>query len=413
MLSIIIKNMQKKLVSILLVLGSYLVAAGISYAVFTFIIPSKSSVLETPVSSSNTTNNSQGGKFKPLLTGPADQICPLNGAKYTKTEKDLWSTRRPLVVMIENHEDSRPQSGLSKADVVYETVAEGAITRFMAVFYCADAAYAQKGDYDIGPVRSARTYFLDWASEYGDYPLYAHVGGAGNCNDPTVDPRAKALCQLEKYGWKNKGTWSDLDQFSLGFKVCRREPDRIGHPVATEHSMYCSTEALWQTAASRGLTNIIAASKNQSSWDAKFRSWLTKDDSPSSGSVSPEFEFWTNYKAYSVKWDYDKATNSYKRSNGGAPLIDFNTQEQLTAKNIVIQFATEKGPLDEHKHMLYGTLDGGKALVFQDGKVIEGKWSKKSRTDRTLFFDNTGKEIKFNRGQIWIEVLPLTGKVNY
>lgn len=404
--------MQKKLISVLLVLGSYLISAGISYAVFTFVAPSKSSVLETPAPSSNTINNGKGGKFKPLLTGPADQICPINGAEYTKTEKDLWDTRRPLLVMIENHEESRPQSGLSKADVVYEAVAEGAITRFMAVFYCGNAAYAQKGDYDIGPVRSARTYYLDWASEYGDYPLYTHVGGAGNCSDETVDPRAKALCQIEKYGWLNAGTKSDLNQFALSYKVCRREPDRVGKEVAYEHQMYCSAESLWQTAADRGLTNVTTAKKD-ALWSKTFRSWQFKDDSPSSGSVSPEFEFWTDYKAYKVKWDYDKTTNSYKRSNGGTPHIDFNTQEQLTAKNIVIQFAVEKGPLDEHKHIWYGTVDSGKALVFLDGKVIEGKWSKKSRTDRTLFFDNTGKEIKFNRGSIWIEVLPLTGKVNY
>jgi hypothetical protein len=312
--------------------------------------------------------------------------------------------------MIENHEESRPQSGLSKADIVYEAVAEGAITRFMAVFYCADAAYSVKGDYDVGPVRSARTYFLDWASEYSDYPLYAHVGGAGQCSDPTVDPRAKALCQIEKFGWKNRDTRSDLDQFALGFKVCRREPDRLGHPVATEHSMYCSSEALWATASDRGLTNLNY--KNQP-WDKNFRSWQFKEDAPSSGSASPEFDFWRDYKAYSVRWDYDKATNSYKRSNGGQAQVDFNTQEQILAKNVVIQFAQEKGPVDEHKHLLYETVGSGRAEIFQDGLVIEGKWTKKSRTERTIFYDDKGKEIKFNRGLIWIEILPLSGKVSY
>lgn len=399
--------MNKKITFAILLVGIYLISTGASYAVFNFTKIGQTNTITSPESE---VTGDPKSKF-PAVTGAKDQLCPINGAMFTKMEKDLWSVRRPLTVMIENHEDSRPQSGLSKADVVYEAVAEGAITRFMAVFYCADAAYAVKEDYDVGPVRSARTYFLDWASEYAtDVPLYAHVGGAGQCSDPTVATPAKALCQIEKYGWKNKETWGDLDQFSLGFKVCRREPDRVGQPVATEHSMYCSTEALWSTAALRKLTNVNF--KNVP-WDKTFRSWLFKDDSPSSGSVSPDYEFWRDYKAYGVKWDYDKASNSYKRSNGGQPNIDFNTSQQLSAKNVVVMFAQEKGPLDEHKHITYGTLGTGRALIFQDGLVIDGNWTKKIRTDRTIFTDSKGKEVKFNRGQIWISVLPTTGKVNY
>jgi len=397
---------MKKINFFILLAGIYLISGGASFAFFNFS-QGESPIIQSPVPTG--TQSSFGGATQQLL-GPKDQVCPINGAKYTKTEKDIWTTRRPLMVMIENHLDSRPQSGLSKADVVYEVVAEGAITRFMAVFYCADAAYAIKGQYDLGPVRSSRTYYLDWVSEYSDTPLYAHVGGAGPCNDPTVAAPAKALCQIEKYGWKSKETWSDLDQFALNFKVCRREPDRVGHEVATEHSMYCSSDGFWTTAAKRGLTNV---NYKEVSWDKNFVSWQFKEDEPSSGSVSPEFEFWKSYKDYVVRWEYDKATNSYKRFNGGQPHIDFNNKQQLSAKNVVIQYTVEKGPIDEHKHILYTTISKGKALIFQDGKVIEGTWSKKSRQDKTLYFDKSGKEIKFNRGPIWIEVLPTTGTVNY
>lgn len=398
-------QMNKK-VFIPLIIGLYLVISGISFLVFKNV-KFGGSEIKSPVGEKEKTT--QQGRF-PTIAGTRDQVCPLNGQKFTKTEKDLWSTRRPLLVVVENHLDSRPQSGLSKADVVYEAVAEGAITRFLAVFYCADAAYAVKGDYDLGPVRSARTYFLDWASEYSDYPLYTHVGGAGQCNDPTVDPKAKSLCQIEKYGWKNKETWSDLDQWALGIKECRREETRTGKEVATEHQMYCSSNALWTKAGARKLTNVNTKGV---SWDKNFRSWLFKDDTPSSGSVSPEFDFWRDYKDYKVKWEYDKANNAYKRFNGGIAHIDFNTEEQLTAKNIVVQFTPEKGPVDEHKHLIYTTIGTGRALIFQDGLVIDGKWAKKSRMDKTLFYDEKGKEIKFNRGPIWIEILPTTGKVNY
>jgi hypothetical protein len=395
--------------------GLYFLSSGISYAVFNFtnnLVPAE---MQSPLVGEE--GPKQGGGHLPAvdISGPKDQVCPINGAKLTKAEKELWEKRRPLLVMIENHKDSRPQSGLSRADVVYEVVAEGAITRFMGVFYCANAAYALKGDYDLGPVRSARTYFLDWASEYGDYPLYVHVGGAhcspayegGPCK---TDPRAQALEQIARYGWLNKDTRSDLNQFALGFKVCRREPDRVGKDVATEHTMYCSSEALWATAEGRKLTNVNY--KNQP-WDKTFREWKFKEDEVSGGSVSPEFDFWRDYKDYQVRWDYDRETNTYKRSNGGEPQIDFNTKEQLAAKNVVVQFTQERGPVDEIKHLLYDTVGSGKALIFQDGKVIEGKWSKKTRTDRTLFYDAKGKEIQFNRGLIWIEILPLTSKVNY
>lgn len=400
--------MKNKKVLMVLLAGIYFLTTGISFSVFSFV--SNPGGNETVISPETTPSES---KFKMLLTGPKDRECPLTGEKYTQKEEELWLTRRPLLVMIENHADSRPQSGLSRADIVYEAVAEGAIARFMAVYYCANAIYSTQGEYDIGPVRSARTYFLDWASEYGDYPLYTHVGGAGQCSDPTVNSKAKALCQIEKYGWKNKGNWSDLDQFSLGFKICRREPDRTGKTVATEHSMYCGTYALWEVAKTRGLTNLTLNNKKQESWDKNFKQWLFKDDSPSGEAVSPEFDFWSDYKEYRVKWEYNPTNNNYKRINGGVAQEDFYTKEGLVAKNIVIQFMKETANVDEHKHILYQTTGEGKAIVFQDGKAILGKWSKKERISRTRFLDSAGKEIKFNRGQIWIEIVPATGKVNY
>ena len=72
--------------------------------------------------------------FDPKL--PKTQECPLNGVKYSKQQEAWWQKHRPLGVMIENHQEARPQSGIASADVIYEAVAEGGITRFMALFYC-------------------------------------------------------------------------------------------------------------------------------------------------------------------------------------------------------------------------------------------------------------------------------------
>jgi hypothetical protein len=389
-------------------LGLYLLSTGISYAAFSRLRPAMVSPLAPPPVT-------QEGGFKVELSAPKTEACPLTGVKYTKSEKDTWEKLRPLTVMIENHHESRPQSGLSHADIVYEAVAEGGITRFLAVFYCDIIAHARSGVYDLGPVRSARTYYLDWASEYGDYPLYTHVGGAhcsptydgGPC---TTDRKAQALEQIAAYGWKNQGTWSDLDQFSLGYTICRREPERTGKTVATEHSMYCGSFALWQEALERGLGRT---DEEGNPWDEDFVAWKFKEDESSGKSISPEFNFWEGYQEYKVKWEYDSDGNNYKRVNAGNALVDHNNQEQLKAKNVVIQFTRERATGDPNKHLLYTTTGSGNALIFQDGQVIKGKWSKKDRKTRTIFTDLSGKEIKFNAGQIWIEILPIGSEVNY
>jgi len=388
--------------------GIYLLTTGASFVLFSRA--QENSTVVSPLVEEEQVSDQ--GNTSYLFKGPRDQECPINGVMYTKEQREIWEKRRPLLVMIENHLDARPQSGLSRADVVYEAVAEGGITRFLGVFYCAATEPAPR-KYDLGPVRSARTYFLDWASEYADYPLYVHVGGAGRCVDTTVDPRAKALCQIEQYGWKTRDHWNDMDQFALSYRVCRREPERTGKTVATEHTMYCDSGALWQEAEKRGLT---AQDKQGNTWDEDFRPWKFKDDAPKEnrGQVSPiEFNFWRGYQDYTVRWEYDPEMNRYLRFNGGQPHQDLLTSKQLAAKAVVIQFAREIGPVDEHKHLLYQTTGKGKALVFQDGKVIKGFWQKKSRQSRTIFTDSRRKEVEFNRGLIWIEVLPAGNQVSY
>lgn len=391
---------EKKKKIILLSLGGigiYLLATGVSYAAFSYLkIPGASQVMVAPLPKGES-------KFRVDLTAPKTEECPLSGQKLTKEEKDIWSKRRPLAVMIENHQDSRPQSGLSRADVVYEAVAEGGIARFMAIFYCGVSA----SDVQIGPVRSARTYFLDFASEYGDFPLYVHVGGA---NTPG---KANALGQIGDYGWLRKG--NDLNQFSLGFPVFWRDYERLDHPVATEHTMYSMTDKLFEVAEKRKLTNVDEAGV---SWDKNFVKWQFKEGAEvgERGSQSPSFSFWSGYADYDVKWEYDQTRNEYRRINGGVAQKDRDDEAEIWGKTIVVAFMKESRANDGYEnnlHLLYGTKGQGKALVFQDGKAIEGTWNKKDRKERMIFKDGNGKEIKLNRGQIWIEILLTGANVNY
>ncbi len=418
--------MNPKITRISGLLGIFLILSGISYFLFDYFLPASDggflgsiskkptdNPLETEKTNSTTSNSSN------LYSGPKTEACPINGQLYTQEEAAIWSKRRPLMVMIENHEDSRPQSGLQTADIVYEAVAEGGITRFMGVFYCGQVAGSEANKYDIGPVRSARTYFLDLASEYSDYPLYNHVGGA-NCSAATTGgpcttaKKAQAIEQIASFGWNNKGTWSDLSQFSLSYKACRREPDRTGDERATEHTMYCSTKELWNIAVDRGLTNITTAKNN--SWDKSYRAWLFKQTDKASSSLTANnvsFDFWSSYKGYSVSWKYDNANNNYLRFNGGKEHIDFNTAKTITTKNIIIQFVKETRSVDEHLHNLYDVIGSGNGVLIQNGEKTEITWSKANRLSRTIFKDKSGKEINFVAGNIWVELLPIGTTVSY
>lgn len=386
---------NKRIISIALVVFVYIISAGISYALF-----SKEGVTsETKPSPTVSPNVATEGKVVFNESLPKTEPCPLNGRLYSKDQRQWWEKHRPLGVMIENHKDSHPQSGLSYADVVYEAVAEGGITRFLAMFYCQDAG-------TIGPVRSARTYYLDFVSEYGNSPLYAHVGGAN------VPGPANALGQIDSYGWT---AYNDLNQFSIGFPTFWRDYDRLGHTAATEHTMYSTTEKLWKFAVKRGLTDV---DEDQAPWTKGFIPYTFKDDVQALDRLKSQkvhLEFWEMDSSYHVDWIYNNATNEYKRSNGAKPHIDKNNNKQLLTKNIVVLFMQQSNANDGYEnnvHLLYKTKGVGKAVVFTDGTRIDGTWRKDNRTSKTLLFDTKGSPIKFNRGTIWFEILPTNGVVN-
>ncbi|OGY08590.1 MAG: hypothetical protein A2700_02870 [Candidatus Blackburnbacteria bacterium RIFCSPHIGHO2_01_FULL_44_64] len=385
---ITMKNIAPKVLGGLF--GLYLISAGISYLLFTYVIKSPQGINPQNVAKTR-------GKID--ASAPKTEECPINGKMFTKAEREIWEKRRPLTVMIENHEESRPQSGLSSADVIYEAIAEGGITRFMGVFYCGASAE----EVMLGPVRSARTYFLDMASEYADYPLYAHVGGANR------DGPADALQQIINYGWDG---YNDLNQFSIGFPTFRRDYERLGRTVATEHTMYSTTDKLWDVASERELTN---EDKKGNKWNESYTPWKFTDGkasaSPQAASIS--FPFWAGYSQYAVKWTYDAATNTYKRDNGGVPHQDLNNDQQLDTTNVAVLFMKLRSLNDAEKHMLYTTTGTGNALVFNNGDVVKGTWSKKDRISRTIIKDSGGREIPFVRGPIWIEILDPATTVSY
>ncbi len=394
---------SKTFTTVLAFLGLFLLVTGISWAAFSILGKSGSGV-SLPVGT-----GLEGARSRINLNLPRTEECPINGEKFTKIEKDIWEKRRPIATMIENHADSRPPSGLSRADVVYEAVAEGGITRFLGIFYCGAA-----GDsVEIAPVRSSRIYYINWAAEYGDFPIYMHIGGANNFSgsgDTAKDVRA--LETLETLGWRVPGG-NDFDTiYDSGFPVFWRNYERLDHEVATEHTMMASLDAAYEQAEKRG----FGAKHKGTSWSKSFVPWKFADgkgpSSPSASNIS--FEFWANKPDYNVEWKYDSASNSYMRFNGGQASTDLGyDKKQLSAKNVVIQFVVERGPIDRNLHMSYQNMGSGNAIYFMNGDVVKGTWEKDARTDRTIYKDASGKEIKFVRGVIWIEALPTGNDVNY
>ena len=335
-------------------------------------------------------------------SGPKTEACPLNGQLYSKTARSRWEKRRPLGIMVQNNIEARPQSGLSSADIIHEAVAEGGITRFLAMYYCQEPEI-------VGSVRSARIYFIKLLQAYGTNPLYGHVGGAN-----TPGP-ADALGEIQDLDWY---AYNDMDQFAVPFPNYWRDYDRLPGR-ATEHTVYTNTQLLWEYAAeNRGLTNVDEAGD---SWDANFKPWKFAKDAKEGerGNITKiNYRFWDGGLGddYTVQWNYDSVTNSYLRINGGEPHIDKNTDQQLSSKNVIVVLADESVADDGYEggqHMLYEVIGSGDAYIFQNGQAYEGEWQKDDEESMMRFYNEDGEEIEMVNGQIWISILPTGNEVEY
>ena len=271
-------------------------------------------------------------------------------------------------VMIENHSDSRPQAGLSDAPIVFEAEVEGHITRFLAIFPLGTSLNTEK----IGPVRSARPYYLDWAKEFDS--LYAHVGGS-----------PEALEKIDVYNVE------DLDQFFWS-NYFWRSNDRYA-----PHNVYTSLDLLVQAAEKKNIN--LKSESEYGAW--KFKEDLKKEERPLN--VKDLIINFSSGITYKVAWKYDLENNNYIRYIADDKHLAENGAE-IKANNICIVF-TDFEAIDNEGRLSMETIGKGKAIVFQDGKTISASWEKKSMNERLRFFDSDNKELEFNAGKTWIEVV--------
>jgi hypothetical protein len=345
------RSKKRLLIIIVLILALLLAAAATYWFVFK---PKKQVEQTTPVAAQTVTKKTETVKPTSPLTGVA------------LTDASLAS--RPVTgVMIENSPDARPQSGLTEAGVVYEAIAEGGITRFLAVFQDTKPNY-------IGPIRSARPYYLDFIAPYD--AGYGHVGGS-----------PEALSDIKTLGIK------DLDQFYNGNAYVR-----VSERYAP-HNVYTGFDKLDKLNSSKGYTS------------SKFTAFKRKIDVPQTPTAS-SIDFSISSPLYSPHFVYDAATNSYKRFQNGEAHVDAKTKQQIAPK-VVIALVVDKSYDPDGYHTDYKTVGSGKMYVFQDGVVSEGTWSKSDRKSQFEFTDKNGLPMKLNAGQTWISLVANQSDVTY
>lgn len=281
--------------------------------------------------------------------------------------------KRPVTgVMIENSMDARPQAGLSGAGVVFEAVAEGGVTRFLAL-------YQDQTPDNIGPVRSARPYYVQWDMGF-DAP-YAHVGGSTD-----------ALNDIKSWGTKN------LDQFANA-SAYHRVSSR-----PSPHNVYTSWSALNQLEAGKGYTT------------SNFTGFARKKAAPAKQPTATSISLNLSSSIYNPTFVYNAGTNSYNRSEGGTAQIDANTNKQLSPTVVIAIVVPEsRGALDASGayYSDYNPIGSGQAYVFQDGSVTTGTWSKLSNSGQLMFTDAGNQPITLDPGQTWITAVTASSKVSY
>jgi hypothetical protein len=335
------------------------IAAG--FAAFAFYITHRSP----------DTARSAAGFTGPNPPPPPQYNCPLDG---TIVPNRAAASQRPIVVQVDNAPAARDQAGLSKADIVYEAMAEGQVTRFSAIFACHEAEV-------IGPVRSARLIDLELVPEYG-----ALLADSGSSEGVTAALEATPdIPNINDNNFHDAAYW--------------RTDDRVA-----PHNLMISTAGIRNGAAAAG--NAVTA---------RLPSLIFKDDTPAPAvsSISVPYSPWAD-----VNYKYDAASNGWLRFHGNEVNKDAETGKQLAPKNVIIQYvpSSESDIIEDaggDHGMQYALTGSGRALVFRDGQVIDGIWSRPNRGDITQYYDAAKKPIALNRGLTFIQIVDTSFQANW
>jgi hypothetical protein len=296
--------------------------------------------------------------------------APLTGLPVTPEA----ALRHPIAVMVDDHVAARPQAGFNSAAVVWQAPAEGGVPRYMLFFQDEIPA-------DVGPIRSARQYFIEWAAEWS--AMYVHHGGS---------PQAKATLAA-----RGNGEWVyNADGFRWEGRFLFRVTDRFApHNVMTDGDHL------------RRLARRIGADDGPIEPVWTFGADRRADRRPRGGRIV------VTYLYERITYRYDDETNTYQRfiDDAKKPQVDLADGEVVAPKNVVI-LRMAFGPLNdghpEKDRQEARNVGKGEAWIATNGRTIKGQWRKASRTAPTLLFDADGNPVTLTAGQTFVQVIALT-----
>jgi hypothetical protein len=282
---------------------------------------------------------------------------------------EAWARRRPIAVMVDDLGPARPQSGFSDASVVWHAPAEGGIPRYMLLF-------GEGEPPAVGPVRSARRYYIAWAAEWN--AMYVHVGGS-----------PAALATLRERG-RGQLVWN-ADEFRWGGRYLWRVDFRYA-----PHNVYTDGKHL------RELVKAVGAGELKSTPAPVWR--FGSDSDPRTRPVGGRIV--AGYPRNTVTYAYDRVTNTYLRAvTGEKAQVDFTTGERVAPKNVVIMLVRFGEEGTGHGRLEADYIGSGTAWIATNGRTVKGTWRKEGETDPTRFYDAAGEPVTLTAGQTFIQVL--------
>ena len=294
--------------------------------------------------------------------------------KLPEKEVEIYKgTSRPVAVMIDNHKSALPQGGINDAYMVYEIIVEGGESRLMALFKGVDSE-------KIGPVRSARHYFLDYALE--NDAIYIHYGWSPQAESDISSLQVSninGISENEKYFWRTKDK-------------------------SAPHNVATNMESILQIAQNKGYR--ITSTKSS------VLNYVTDEVNLEEGMKATNITI-PYSSSNKVEYTYDEQTKRYIRTSHGILNEDWSKGEEVTTKNIIITFAKNETLNDgenKDRQTLYniGTLNG---YYITNGKAIQITCVKTSRNSQTLYMDLEGNEINVNDGNTFVQICPINAKV--
>lgn len=369
---------------------------------------------------------------------------PAYTAPLTGLEVKQPDISRPIAVMINNAPAARPQSGLSQADMVYEVLAEGGITRLVAVYQ------SYHGDVTIGPVRSIRPYLIGIGDSLhallvhagGSTDAYAILQGGGrehldeitNASAPFWrDSSRKAPHNLYTNEVKlreaaaKKGYEETVTIPAFPFLAASSEDNRVtgsnsestDAPATYETNGAATTDATETTAigheasSQTSSANTTTTTTASTSTDYASTSATESDNSSSSASdlagsetsleKANTIELRFLLQSYKVGYIYNATTGLYIRQINGKDHIDLNNKKPLTAANVIVLEGNYR-VLDDIGRLSLNLNAGGEAVLFQQGKMVRGEW-KHSKDDAIRFYSE-GKEVPLVAGTTYYNIVP-------